>query len=276
MSMNYTAEQVSALPTLHFAYLRVAEADHVLRIRLDRPAKRNAMNPLMMAEISFAMAYAHYTASVWLVVLEAEGQVWSAGADLKAFSGDAQPDEGSTIPAPTGEVLMGELFVAVHKPTIAVVDAPVFAGGHLLVGGSTYVVASENATFTLPEVKRGLFPYQVMAVLLQTLPARRVLDWCLRGATLSRDEAAELGLVTHAVAADAVDDTVVGLIQELKQNSPSALRLGLKAFDHLRSLPGDQVHAYLKQMLTETIATADAQEGLAAFKEKRTPNWTGA
>lgn len=273
--MNYTAEQVADFSAQTFAYLQVYAQDHVLKIRLNRPDKRNAMNPKMMDEISFALAYAHFTPDIWLIVLEAEGKIFSAGADLKAFAGDAQPETESTIPAPAGEVLLGELFVQVHKPCIAKVHAPVYAGGHLLIGGCTYVLASDNAMFGLPEVKRGLFPMQVMATLMQTLPPRRVLDWCIRGATISASEAAQIGLVTQVVRPEELDDTTDQLIATLKQNSPTAIRMGLKAYDELRSMDLSKAHGYLKGMLDEVIATEDAQEGLQAFKDKREPQWTG-
>jgi enoyl-CoA hydratase/carnithine racemase len=259
-----------------FAYLKVSEADHVLRIHLNRPEKRNAMNPKMMEEIAFAMSYANHTPGVWAVVLSAEGKIWSAGADLKSFAGDKAEETVSTIPDARDEILVGELFMRVHKPTIVQVDAPVYAGGHMLVGGALYVIATPNASFSLPEVKRGLFPFQVMEVLMQTLPPRQVLDWCIRGSSLTAQEATDMGLVSH-FAEDATDmqRQTEALLAEIFANSPAAIRLGLEAYDKLRHTPRKEAHAYLKAMLNSTIRTQDAQEGLAAFQEKRSPAWTG-
>ncbi len=273
--MNYSVKQVESLEKETFTYLKVNLKNNVLTIRLNRPEKRNAMNPKMMEEIAFALAYAHYTPEVFLVVLEAEGPVFSAGADLKAFAGDQQEKTNSTIPPAEGEVLLGELMVQVHKPTIAKVHAPVYAGGHMLIGGCTYVIAVEEASFSLPEVKRGLFPMQVMATLLQTLPPRRVLNWCISGRTLSALEAYDLGLVTHLVEKVNLNVQTQHLTEDLKLNSPKAMSMGLKAYDALRSLPGGEQQAYLKKMLDEILTSEDAKEGLAAFKEKRTPKWTG-
>jgi enoyl-CoA hydratase/carnithine racemase len=274
--MNYTPKQVQDLHQETFAYLKVREADHILTITLNRPAKRNAMNTKMMEEIAFALAYARFTADVWVVVFEAEGKIFSAGADLKAMASQHEEDSGSSIPAANGEVLLGELMIRVHKPTIVKMDAPVLAGGHMIVGGALYVVATENATFSLPEVKRGLFPFQVMETLMQTLPRRRVLDWCLRGRTLSAHEAAEVGLVTHwAQDAAEVDRIADQLIQELRQGAPTAIRMGLQAFDELRALTPADAHAYLKDQLNAIRDTDDAQEGIAAFREKRQPQWYG-
>ena len=123
--------------------------------------------------------------------------------DLKSLSsGDVEP---LSVPEPAGPVRLGELLAGLHKPCIARVQGPVYAGGFLLVGGSTYVVASATATFTLPEVKRGLFPFQVLAVLLDIMPYRQALDLCLRAKTLSATNALKIGLVTDVVAADELD-----------------------------------------------------------------------
>jgi len=273
--MHYSAEQVADLAQQRFAFVDVSLHNHVLRITLNRPAKKNAMNPGMMAEIAYAMAYAHFTPEVWAVVLAANGDVFCAGADLKAFAGQDADADKSTIPAPTGEVLLGELFVKVHKPCIARVHGPVYAGGFLLIGGCHYVVAADTATFALPEVKRGLYPMQVMASLLPVMPARKVLDLCLRGHTFSAQEAQQAGLVTHLAPAELLDVTLDNLLAELLQNSPTALRYGLQAFDELRSIGGAEAHAYLKGMLGKLLQTEDAREGIAAFAEKRKPNWTG-
>ena len=161
--MLYTAEQTTQLPTDGFHFLLTSLEEHVLTITLNRPKKKNALHPAMLNELAFALAYAHYTPAVWVIVLAATGDTFCAGMDLKSLlDGDNQ---SITVPEPSGPVRLGELMAQLHKPCIARVQGPVYAGGFLLVGGSTYVVAAESATFNLPEVKRGLFPFQVLALL---------------------------------------------------------------------------------------------------------------
>ncbi|RYC69055.1 MULTISPECIES: enoyl-CoA hydratase/isomerase family protein [Spirosoma] len=269
--MLYTAEQVAQLPTDTFRYLLVSLNDHILTITLNRPQKKNALHPPMLAELAFALAYAHYTADVWIVVLAATGDTFCAGMDLKSLS--AGSDEQASVPEPAGPVRLGELMAGLHKPCIARVQGPVYAGGFLLVGGSTYVVAANSATFALPEVKRGLFPFQVLAVLLDIMPARRALDLCLRARTLNAADAQEIGLVTHSVPADGLDPTVRLLTDELRLYSPVAMQFGLRAFQTLKSLPPDQQQAFLHDQFQQLQQTHDAREGMAAFLEKRLPNW---
>ncbi|QDK78119.1 enoyl-CoA hydratase [Spirosoma sp. KCTC 42546] len=271
--MLYTAEQVTQLPSEGFRYLMVSLDDHVLTITLNRPEKKNALNPPMLAELAFALAYAHFTTDVWLVVLAAAGDTFCAGMDLKSLSSGDQ--EVMTVPEPSGPVRLGELLVELHKPCIARVQGPVYAGGFLLVGGSTYVVAAESATFSLPEVKRGLFPFQVLALLLDIMPARTALDLCLRARTLMATEAYSIGLVTSVVPASELDEALGRLIDELKQFSPTAMQAGLSAYQQLKREASEEQQAFLYDQFVQLQQTPDAREGMAAFLEKRKPKWGG-
>lgn len=269
--MLYTADQSAQLPAGGFRYLLTSFDDHILTITLNRPAKKNALHPPMLAELAFALTHAHHSPEVWLIVLAAAGDAFCAGMDLRALStGEA---ELATVPEPAGPVRLGELMAGLHKPCIARVQGPVYAGGFLLIGGSTYVVAAESATFSLPEVKRGLFPFQVLALLLEIMPARQALDLCLRAQTIPAADALAIGLATHVVPADGLDATVRLLTDELRLYSPTAMQYGLRAYQQLKSVPPDQQQAYLYEQFQQLQQTPDAKEGMAAFLEKRVPKW---
>lgn len=272
--MLYTKEQVATIKEETFAFLQVEEKDHLLTVTLNRPEKKNAMNPTMMREIAYALTYAHHTNSVWAVVVAANGDIFSAGADLKAFAGQTEPDN-STVPQPNGEIVIGDLFNHLHKPCIAKIHAPVMAGGFLLVCGCTHVVASDNATFSLPEVRRGIWPFQVMQSMLQVMTARQVLDFCMRAGKVDANGAKKLGLVTEVVTAGELDGAVQALVDDIFKYSPTAIRKGLEAYDKLSELQDSEKHKYLLKMLGETIGSQDAKEGIKAFMEKREPNWIG-
>lgn len=270
--MNYTKEQTQEFKKHTFAHLILEEQNHILTITLNRPDKKNAINPVMAKEIAYAINYAHHASDVWVVVLAANGDVFCAGGDLKAFLGQGE-ETVSTVPEPNGEVVLGDLFNGLHKPCIAKVKAPVYAGGFLLICGCTYVYASSNTVFGLPEVKRGLWPFQVMQSMLQVMSPRAVLDYCIRGKSLNAAEAQQIGLVS--VVTEDLDEEVKKLAEEIIQYSPSAIRLGLEAFDYLKKIPESEAHGYLKKMLSNAIKTEDAKEGMTAFAEKRKPNWKG-
>ncbi len=268
----YTKAQVADIHDQIFAYLMVEEADNVLTLTLDRAEKKNALHPQLVNEIAYALHYAHFSKHIWMVVMQAKGNIFCAGADLKAMAGIIEPND-STVPQPEGEVLIGELFNKVYKPTIAKVTGDVYAGGFFFLAGCNIVVAQDNIKFGLPEVKRGIYPFQVMAALLKVMPARKVVDWCIRGYNLPVAQALQYGLVSEVQTAENIDAAVQRIIEELKGNSPSAIRFGLEAYDKIQ--PSAAEHKYLYDILMQTIKTKDGQEGLKAFREKRKPVWTG-
>lgn len=268
----YPSTVIQALKEHRFAFIEVKEVEHVLYLTLDRAKKKNALHPQMVNEIAYAMQYAHHESSIWILVFQAKGSVFCAGADLKAMMGIIEEND-STIPQPEQPVLIGELFNKVHKPCIAKVTGDVYAGGFFFLAGCTIVLAQQGIKLGLPEVKRGLFPFQVMAALLRVMPARKVLDWCIRGYNLKVEEALQYGLISQINSEVAINEALDEVIAELKQNSPSAIKNGLAAYDHIQSTATE--HQYLLNMLMQTIGTKDGQEGLKAFREKRAPVWTG-
>lgn len=255
-----------------FAFIQLKLDAHVLTLTLDRADKKNAIHPHMVQEIAFAMQFAKQTNSVRAIVINALGDVFCSGADLKAFMGMVGEFD-SSIPKSDKEILLGELFNKVHKPVISKIEGNVFAGGLFFLAGATYVVCNDDVKIGLPEVKRGLFPYQVMASLLDVMPKRKVIDWCINGYSLDANKALEYGLITHISTAKNSEETVQEIIDKLLENSPTAIRLGLEALDVISKKESE--HQYLMQMLLKTIQTKDAQEGMLAFKQKRKPVWSG-
>lgn len=269
----YTKEQVVSIHQETFAFLEIEEEDHLLTITLDRAAKKNALHPQMINELAFAMNYAQLSSQIWVVLFEAKGNIFCAGADLKAMLGQIE-ENNSSIPEPNGEVLLGELFNKLHKPSIVKVEGDVYAGGFFFLAGCEIVIAQDNVQLGLPEVKRGLFPFQVMQALLKVMPARKVLDWCIRGYNLPVKDAERFGLVSQIETAENIHTATTQIIDSLKSNSPTAIKNGLAAYDKICSTASE--HQYLLQMLMQTIASEDGQEGLKAFRQKRNPVWKGA
>jgi enoyl-CoA hydratase/carnithine racemase len=265
--MLYSSDQLATFKDQTFAHILIEEKEHLLTITLNRPEKKNAMNAVLFRELAYALKYAKHNHNIWVVVIAAAGDVFCAGADLKAFGGERESTI-STIPEPHGEVVLGDVFARLHKPCIARVHAPVYAGGFL-------IISVDSATFSLPEVKRGLFPFQVMQSMLHIMPARTVLDFCIRAKSATAAEAEKTGLVSKVVTKENLDAEVLSLVDEICQYSPSAIRLGLEAFDNLSKVPAAEAHTYLKQMLSLAVNTEDAAEGISAFVEKRKPVWKG-
>jgi enoyl-CoA hydratase/carnithine racemase len=114
-----------------------------------------------------------------------------------------------------------------------------------------------------------------MATLEPLMSARQLLDLCIRAKTLSAKEAKEIGIVSEVVDTENLENRVQELIAEIKEQSPTAIRLGLKAYHEMKTKNADEKHKYLHSMLMQCLQSKDAAEGLLAFKEKRKANWLG-
>jgi methylglutaconyl-CoA hydratase len=272
--MFYSKSDIEAYNKVDFQLIKAQQEGHLFTITLNRPEKRNAFTPTMVKEIAFALAYAHFHNDIWCVLVEAAGTVFCAGMDLTIFQNYALDTQNETIPEPTREITLGDAFKYLEKPCIAKVEGNVLAGGFLIIGGCTFVISTEDAQFGLPEVKRGLFPLQVMATLLKIMPQRKVLEMCILGKNYTANEAFDLGLVTHLSTKSSIENDTNKLINSILENSPFAIKKGFEALNTLQNLPENEQHQYLLSILREIRNSPDAKEGILAFQEKRKPCWS--
>jgi enoyl-CoA hydratase/carnithine racemase len=271
--MYFKDEDIAAFNGTELRLIKTELRQNVFVITLNRPEKRNAFTPTMVHEIAFALAYANSNTDVWCVILEAEGPVFCAGMDLNVFQNPSLDIVNEALPRPQKEITLGDAFSNLLKPSVAVVRGDVIAGGFLLTGGCTFVIATEKSGFSLPEVQRGIFPLQVMATLLRIMPQRKVLEMCITGKRYSAKEAFNLGLVTHLSEVEEIDNNTANLINTILSGSPFAISKGMEALRNLSLIAGSEQHQYLIGMLQEIRNSADAQEGIQAFREKRPPTW---
>jgi enoyl-CoA hydratase/carnithine racemase len=269
----YSEEDILAFQNVRFMYITATLTGHIFTITLNRPEKRNAFTPTMAEEIIYALAYAHYNVEVRCVVVQAAGNIFCAGADLNAFHDPSADRMNDTLPKIREEARLGDAFAALFKPAIAKVEGPVLAGGFLIICGCTFVISVPNATFSLPEVKRGIWPMQVMASLWKIIPERKALEIAITGRSYTAQEALELGLVTKIEEKDRIDFEVDKLADLICVNAPLAIKAGMSAFQEMKNIPEKEQHAFLKTQLDFLLKSEDAKEGILAFKEKRTPDW---
>jgi enoyl-CoA hydratase/carnithine racemase len=272
--MFFTESDIQNYSKVEFQLIKTKQECNLFTITLNRPEKRNAFTPTMVHEIAYALAYAHFSNDIWCVLLEAEGTVFCAGMDLTIFQNPALDVKNGTLPLPLKEITIGDAFKYLEKPCIAKVEGNVLAGGFLFIGGCTFVVAIEEVQFGLPEVKRGIFPMQVMATLLKIMPQRKVLEMCILGKNYAAHEAYNLGLVTHLSSKENINNDTNSLINSILENSPFAIKKGFEALNKLQNLPENEQHQYLIKILQEIRNSPDAKEGILAFQEKRKPIWS--
>ncbi len=256
-----------------WAKLRVTDAGPVRTITLFNPERRNAIGPQMVNELLYALADAHDDDDIRVIVLTGEGKAFCAGGDFAQMSGGS--DGGPELP-PKGDY--ADLLLAMvraEKPIIARVNGHAMGGGLGLVAASTFAVAEESAKLGTPEIDVGLFPMMIMAVLARLVPRRALLDMMLLGKKLTAEEARAIGIVNVVAPAAELDDVTKRYVDGIVSKSPITMALGLRAFAQQDDMDLASALPMLRGKLAECLATEDAQEGLMAFLEKRTPAWKG-
>jgi enoyl-CoA hydratase/carnithine racemase len=250
-------------------------ADHVARVTINRPERRNALSWAVMAELRSALRAAREDAGVRVVVLTGAGEkAFCAGADLGGMAGG---DSGWTaLHDARGELarLFRDLW-ELGKPTIARVRGYALAGGFGLALACDLVVAADDATFGTPEIDVGLWPFMITVPLCRSMPPKKALELMMTGRRVTAEEADRIGFVTRVVPVDGLDAAVDELAASLAAKSPAVMRLGRDSFHAVWDLAAEDALRLLHPMLTVTAATEDAAEGIAAFAEKRRPVWRG-
>lgn len=257
--------------------LNVTQEAGVATLTLAAPARKNALSPEMVNELLWALDDAAASNAVRVVVLTGAGDNFCAGADLARMGGANGPGGGEAAAlAHRGD--FADLLLRLdgfEKPTVAVVRGAALGGGLGLVASCHFALAAASAVLGTPEIKRGVFPMMIMAVLARVVPPRKLMELMLLGDKWPAPDAASAGLLTRVVPDAALAAAAAELTGKLAALSPTALAHGLRA--HHRHVRGDLSHALpaLREALFLLLGTEDAQEGIRAFLEKRPPVWTG-
>ena len=246
----------------------------VARVTINRPERRNSMSYGVMQGLRDAFAAAKVDDVVRVVVLTGAGEkAFCAGADLGGIAENA-----GAAAAHEGRGLLADLFRemwALGKPTIARVRGFALAGGFGLALACDVVIASDDAQFGTPEVNVGLWPYMITVPMLRSMPPKTVLELQMTGRRVGADEAARIGFVNRVVPVGDLDVAVDEFASSLAGKSPLVLRWGRDAFYRVLEMDADASLDYLQGMLTIHTQSEDAAEGVAAFAEKRAPEWKG-
>jgi enoyl-CoA hydratase/carnithine racemase len=246
----------------------------IARLTINRPDRRNAMTFAVMQELRNALQDVRSDDDVRVVVITGAGErAFCAGADL----GDVA-DNQSAAQAHEARGVLADVFRdlwGLGKPTIARVRGYALAGGFGLAMACDLVIASDDAQFGTPEINVGLWPYMITVPLLRALSPRVAFELMATGRRVNAAEASQLGIVNRVVPVSELDAVVDALATELASKSPLILRWGRDAFYRALEMDADAALDYLQAMLTVTTLSEDAAEGVAAFAERRAPEWRG-
>lgn len=246
---------------------------HVATITIDRPDRRNAINPDVVSGISEGLARAESEDLVRAVVLTGAGdKAFCAGGDLAGMGSEGAAQQHFI------RAEVGELFSQMRKsrlPIVARVNGHALAGGFGLMLACDLVVAADDAEFGMPEVNLGLWPFMITAVVARDLPRKVALDLMLTGRRIPASEGERWGFVNRVVPRGDLDGAVDDLVAELVSKSPLIVKLGKNSFYNVEDTGFEDSLNYLAGMLTVTLGSEDSAEGVSAFFQKRPPEWKG-
>jgi methylglutaconyl-CoA hydratase len=255
--------------------VKVSIKSGVARVTLDRPARRNALSRELLGQLTAAIGEATADASTRLVVLEGSGPVFCAGMDLDEMQQRASaPDARAQWDRDASDYR--DALVAILRvdvPTLAVVQGPAIAGGFGIVLACDLVLSTPTAKFSLPELKRGISPAVVSPLLLYRIGNGPSMPLLLEGSSINGEEAHRLGLVHYLSPPERLGERRDELITSMLTGAPQAAMLTKRL---VRSFALDSLIAQLeagRKVSAEARAGSEAREGLAAFQEKRQPNW---
>ncbi|HUR49954.1 MAG TPA: enoyl-CoA hydratase-related protein [Acidimicrobiales bacterium] len=248
-------------------------ASRVARLTINRPERRNALSWEVVRALREGLALAKADEAVRVLVLAGSGDTaFCAGADLGSMAGE----DALGLHAERGQLagLFEDLW-KLGKPTIAEVRGYALAGGFALALACDLVVASDDAVFGAPEIDVGLWPFMAMVPFVRSMPPKVALELMLTGRRVDSTEAGRIGFTTRTVPAAQLSDEVAKLAAQLASKAPRALKLGRDAFYDALDLPAHEALALLHPLLSVVASGDEAREGIAAFKEKRPPIWSG-
>lgn len=250
--------------------LLVEERGRVLVLTMNRPEAKNAMSLQLSQELAEAFDELDRRPDLSVGVITGAGGTFCAGMDLRGFA-------RGEIPIVPGRGFAGLVERPPRKPLIAAVEGYALAGGFEIVLASDLVVASDRATFGLPEVKRGLTANAGgLLHLRDRIPYHVAMELVLTGRILPAAEAAELRLVNRLVPAGEALDAALALAGEIARNAPIALATSKRVMVESADWPLAEKFARQHEFVQPVRESADAKEGARAFIEKRDPVWTGS
>ncbi len=246
--------------------------NHVISVWLNRPEVHNAMNALMIEELTDAYS-SFNNDQTRAIVLRGKGRSFCAGADLNYMKGIASFGKEENR---EDSLKLARLFQHIYTcpfPTIAMVHGSAYGGANGLLAACDIVLAEENTTFAFSEVKLGIAPATIAPFVIKRIGEFGAKELMITGKRFKSGEALSWKLINKSVADNELETELNRLLLEIKRNGPKAVRAAKKLVHSIIGYETDNMLEYTARIIAELRASEEGQEGMASFLEKRKPNW---
>jgi enoyl-CoA hydratase/carnithine racemase len=253
------------------------DTNAVCHLHLNAPERLNALSEEMLDALQEQLDALQSDTSVRVVVLSGAGKAFCAGHDLKQMTAGRQAEDG-------GKAYFKDLFdrcanvmtgvQRLPQPVIAQVHGIATAAGCQLVASCDMAVAAEGTRFGVNGVNIGLFCSTPMVALSRNIARKHAFEMLVTGQFITAERAEALGLVNKVVPADALEEETQALADLVASKLGAAVKIGKSAFYEQAQMTLDDAYAYTGDVMVENMLYRDTEEGIAAFLEKRAPDWS--
>ena len=250
------------------------DQDGIATLTLNRPAARNALSIPLMEALEGALESVSGDPAVRVVVIAANGPAFCAGHDLREVRATPNRVAYERLFATCSRLMLR--IVNLPKPVIAQVHGVATAAGCQLVATCDLAVAGEAARFATPGVDIGLFCSTPMVALTRAVGRKAAMEMLLTGDMVPAWRAREIGLINRVVADAALTEATRALAGQIAAKSPLTLKIGKEAFYRQAEMGLGDAYAYASEVMTRNMLARDAEEGIDAFLQKRSPVWSGS
>ena len=243
----------------------------ISRIKLNEPSTYNALSLNMLGLLIESFKNFHEDEKTKVIIIEGSGKGFSAGHNLKEINAlKGKPDYKKLFNL-CSELMM--IIINNKKPVIAKVHGAAFAAGCQLVATCDLALSTSEAIFATPGINIGLFCSTPMVAVSRNVNRKQTMKMLLTGEPINAQYAKEIGLINDHFENSKLDEEVLKLAETIASKSPRVVKIGKEAFYKQLEMPLEEAYKYTSEIMSESMMTLDATEGISAFLEKRTPNW---
>ena len=251
--------------------VRVGIDSGIARVVIDRPDRKNAFDAAVIAELTTAIA--RIDPSVRAVVLQSEGDTFSAGADIEWMRGMADYSLDENLADSNALARMFRALYSLEMPLVARVQGAAIGGGAGLVAVADIAVASTEASFAFTETRLGILPAVVSPYVVRKIGPARATALFVTGSRIDAKRAYEIGLVERLVEPADLDAAVGRVLDAIRAGGPNAVNGAKRLVREVEGRRDDEVMDLVVRRIAEIRVSREGQEGLRAFLERRDPHW---